>query len=45
MEDMDQDTEKPDWEAILAEEMIREEIEKEDGRYLVYYRFQAKRES
>ncbi len=30
---------KPDWRAIVHEEMVREEILKEDGRYLVYYRF------
>lgn len=33
-----------DWQTLMAEEMVREEIEKEDGRYLVYYRFRPRQE-
>lgn len=35
---------KPDWRAVVNEEMTREEIVKEDGRYLVYYGFKPARE-
>jgi hypothetical protein len=31
--------------ALLAEAMVREDLEREDGRYLVYYRFEPAEES